>query len=362
MSIQVKISKPTELEAWDAYVSNHSQASVYHQSGWCRAIQQSYGHPVYNLTAVKIGPNKSTIVGVLPLVHIKHFMFGNNLFSLPFADLGGILADDAEIEKALLTKAIEIATEHAIPTIELRQAYPLTEPVLSSDTEYKYDANTSQETAKVRMLLDMPDSSEQLMNSFKSKLRSQIRRPLKHGLISKVGGIELLDDFYIVFAENMRGLGSPVHSKRFIENLLIELPGSARLFIIYNNNTPVACSLVLGHGRILANPWASSLRKYSRLSPNMLLYWNMLEYACDNGFTTFDFGRSTPEEGTYKFKKQWGAKKQPLCWQVFSNHPENNNASATDKSKFEMAMRVWKKLPVGVTKVIGPALRKNIGL
>lgn len=357
--MEIRLATIEDDSAWDTYVTAHPHGSAYHHSAWGKVIQQTYGHQIYNLIAKDAN---GAIVGVLPLVHIKHFLFGNNLFSQPFADLGGILADDAEVEKALLSQAVEIATEHTIPTIELRQTYPLDETVLSSDNAYKFDINASQQTAKVRMLLDLPDTSEQLMSSFKSKLRSQIRRPLKDGLTVKTGGTEFLDDFYIVFAENMRDLGSPVHSKSFIENLLNELPESSRIFIVYKDDTPLACSLTLGHGKTLANPWASSLRRYSRLSPNMLLYWTMLEYACDHGFSIFDFGRSTPDEGTYKFKKQWGATEHPLCWQIFSNHPENSNASSTDKSKFELAMQIWKKLPVSVSKVIGPVIRKNIGL
>ncbi len=359
MAVEIKLLNPVDTNLWNAYVAAHQHGSVYHHSVWGRAIQQTYGHQIFNLIA---NDSTGTVIGVLPLVHIKHFLFGNNLFSLPFADLGGILADDTEVEKALLTKAMEIAAEHGIPTIELRQTYELNVSALPSNTAYRYDTNASQQTAKVRMLLDLPDSSEELMSSFKSKLRSQIRRPLKDGLTAKVGGTELLNDFYIVFAENMRDLGSPVHSKRFIENLLNELPESTRIFIVYKDDTPLACSLTLGHGKILANPWASSLRRYSRLSPNMLLYWTMLEYACANGFSVFDFGRSTPDEGTYKFKKQWGAKESPLCWQILSNQTETSNSSTTDKSKFELAMQVWKKLPVSVSKVLGPVVRKNIGL
>ena len=94
----------------------------------------------------------------------------------------------------------------------------------------------------------------------------------------------------------------------------------------------------------------------------MLLYWTMFEYGCDNGFKTFDFGRSTPEEGTYKFKKQWGAVESPLCWQTISSQSGYDVSTISDKSKFDLAMRIWKHLPVSVSKAIGPSIRKNIGL
>ncbi len=200
------------------------------------------------------------------------------------------------------------------------------------------------------------------MKSFKSKLRSQIRKPINDGLYSKIGRLELLNDFYNIFSINMRDLGSPVHSKRLIHNVLEAFPDKARIIIIYNENIPLACSLVAGFNNILQNPWASALRKYSRLSPNMLLYWAMLEYACKNGYAYFDFGRSTPDEGTYKFKQQWGAEPRSLHWQYVSLNGHQFQDSELDKSKFNKAVACWQKLPVPVTTIFGPMLRKHIGL
>ena len=94
----------------------------------------------------------------------------------------------------------------------------------------------------------------------------------------------------------------------------------------------------------------------------MLLYWSMLEYACDNGYKYFDFGRSTPEEGTYRFKEQWGAKPTPLHWHYLSignNKPEQD---LLEHSKLDNAVKYWMKLPVSITKIFGPMIRKHIGL
>jgi hypothetical protein len=41
-------------------------------------------------------------------------------------------------------------------------------------------------------------------------------------------------------------------------------------------------------------------------------------------------------------------------------HPMEEKDS--EKSRFDKAIRYWKKLPVFVTKMIGPPLRKQIGL
>ena len=94
----------------------------------------------------------------------------------------------------------------------------------------------------------------------------------------------------------------------------------------------------------------------------MLLYWSMIEYACDNGYLLFDFGRSTPCEGTYNFKKQWGAQPESLYWQYISLNDCVLGEETPEKSRFAIAMEYWKKLPVQITKIIEPSIRKHIGL
>ena len=212
------------------------------------------------------------------------------------------------------------------------------------------------------MLLDLPESSEALMQSFKAKLRSQIKKPLKEGLKSKVGSVELLDYFYKVFSKNMRDLGSPVHSKSLMKNVLEEFFKESKIIMVYKDDQPIACSLIVGFKYTLENPWASALRQYSQLSPNMFLYWTMLEYACDNDLKYFDFGRSSPDEGTYKFKEQWGAIPTTLHWHYISLDSQPIDEETSEKSKFDKAIRFWQKIPVPITKIIGPMIRKHIGL
>jgi len=348
--MKIKIIQSVEDSVkWNAYVFSHPKSTLYHLSGWMNVIRKTYGHKTCYLMAAK---DDNTVSGVLPLVHLRSFIFGNSLISIPFFDMGGILADDEETEKALLSEAVLLGKRVNAKSIELRHAEAGNLSIPDSLTR----------SHKVRMILDLPESSDILMNSFKAKLRNQIKKPAKEGLQAKIGGLELLEDFYYVFLINMRDLGSPIHSKNFIKNLLEEFPDKAKIVIVYKDNQPLACSLVIGFKKMLQNPWASALKEYSRLSPNMLLYWTMLEYGCNNGYTSFDFGRSTPGEGTYRFKEQWGARPSPLYWHYISLNSREISSEPDEKSKFDKAVEYWKKLPVSLTKIIGPLIRKHIGL
>jgi serine/alanine adding enzyme len=384
---------PAIVQILDDFIGCSSTPLLYQLPVWPKIINSTYGHKIYYLMALKDGPQHKIvelsnwgacseqdseigdtafkrIAGILPLIHVKSFAFGNDLISLPFFDGGGVTADDVDAEKALMIEAVHLAHRLKAKSIQLRQTAPI-KSLSESDAEDPLNTTSSWLSAlnctfqkrmdKARMLLELPDSAEALMGTFKSKLRSQIRKPAKEGLAGKVGGLELLDDFYEVFSINMRDLGSPVHSKRFIKNVLEAFPEQSVICLVYREQQPLAGSVILGFRGTIYNPWASSLRKYSKLSPNMLLYWTMLQYACENSYKYFDFGRSSIEESTYKFKEQWGAKPQPLYWYYISlnNLPLKFD---TEKSRFDLAMRVWQKLPVHLTRILGPPIRKCIGL
>jgi len=217
-------------------------------------------------------------------------------------------------------------------------------------------------TKKVRMVLDLPAQADQLFKAIGPKLRAQVRRPEKAGCTVKDGGVELLDDFYRVFLVNMRLLGSPVHHYRFLRSIVTGFDDRCRVFVVYGKEgVPLACSITLFHQGLCVNPWASSDRRYQKIAPNMMLYWRMLEHAVERGCTAFDFGRSTVGEGTYRFKKQWGAHPQTLHW--YRTPDASREGEEPDSSrKKELFIAAWQKMPLCLTRCIGPLLRRQISL
>jgi hypothetical protein len=85
-----------------------------------------------------------------------------------------------------------------------------------------------------------------------------------------------------------------------------------------------------------------------------------MQYAAAQGCTVFDFGRSSIDSGTYHFKQQWGAKPVQIYWQVLGRKEQPENGSPAKSSKLQMAVECWKRLPVSLTRVIGPRIRKYI--
>jgi FemAB-related protein (PEP-CTERM system-associated) len=389
MIIETRLLNENESALWDRFVASHDQSGPYLTAAWRQIIGSTYRHTSYVLVAYEkptlitgvevfppsaaasapVGPTgyRSPLLGVLHIIHMRHPLFGNRLISLPYLDSSGILARNGEASNALLQSAIQIGRRLKVQYLELRQPHPLegmAEPAAWTGGRGLSNSlvRMSLFSDKSRMLLPLPGSSDELMKSFKSKLRNQITKSLREGLTARVGAHELVEDFYVVFSRNMRDLGSPVHDKALLTKAISEIPDCARLIVVYHESKPMACGFIIGHKRMMTNPWASALKEYSKLNPNMLLYWSMLQYASDHGYALFDFGRSTPGEGTFRFKEQWGAKPHTLYWYRFEFNPVGQASTFSERTKFDRFIAVWKKVPVPIANRLGPPIRKHIGL
>ena len=342
--MNTRIFEQTDTRRWKEFVENNSKTNCYHQIEWKEIIEKSFGHKAYYLYSEN---ENGRITGIAPLVHLKSFMFGSFMVSLPYFNYGGICADDEDTYSFLLNESVNLARRKGASHIEFRETSSINNSLQKKQT-------------KVSMTRPLPKSSDALWTSIGSKLRSQIKRPEREGMYFKIGREEELNAFYEVFCENMRDLGTPVYSINFFLNVLKTFPSSWICSVYTKGNKPVAAGFLVGFKDTLEIPWASSLRNYNSLSPNMLLYWSCLKFACDSGYKVFDFGRSTPNEGTYKFKEQWGAKPLPLYWYYWMQDDKYMPELNTSNPKFTLAIHVWQRLPVGLTKILGPMIVRNI--
>jgi len=341
-----------EKTEWDTYVTENRSGVFAHLYSWGETLVSTYGLDIFRLTARKKGLH-GRIVGVLPLILFSPPNFDKRLISLPYTDAAGILADDDDIFDRLLAAALELATDLGTVHLELRQLGEMFFPNLAPDIEDRIQHTPH--TFKVGLSRKLAPASEIIWTQLAAKVRNQVRKARKSGCRAKIGGSELLDDFFSVFSENMRDLGSPVHAPELFQRVTEKM--AVQIFVVYTQDTPTAAALVLRHNASLFNPWASSLRRFRPFCPNMLLYWTMLAYGSENGCRWFDFGRSTPGASTCRFKIQWGAEMQPLVWHIFSRKPhkwEPKNESLEDDS--------WKTLDLNVSRRQGPSVRRWISL
>ena len=122
----------------------------------------------------------------------------------------------------------------------------------------------------------------------------------------------------------------------------------------------LAASLTLRDARALRVPWAGADWRFRSLNANMLLYWKVLEFACREKYRAFDFGRSSPDSGTYRFKAQWGARPVPFHWHYWLREGTDLPGLSPANPKYRLAIRMWQRLPVAVAEWIGPHIVRSL--
>lgn len=328
-------------EGWDGFVTTTPSATVSHLYGWRRIISEAYGHSPLYLIARRNGET----TGILPLFHIKSRLFGNTLCSMPFQDYGGIVAHDEESARALLDRALQLKDELGAGSLELRHR------------DLVHVGAGTVRTDKATLILDISSGVESLWKSLSPKVRNQVRKAQKSGLSTRIGGAELLEEFYRPFAVNMRDLGSPVHHRRFFEKLFSVFGDSAGVMLVCEGSKTVGGLIALFLKDTVVVPWASCYRQYFSKCPNNLLYWDAIQNACARSCTMFDFGRSSVGSGTYNFKTQWGAQPIQLNWLIL---PGTHAPAKTDGAGLQLASSLWKHIPVAWANALGPLVRKHL--
>jgi CelD/BcsL family acetyltransferase involved in cellulose biosynthesis len=106
--------------------------------------------------------------------------------------------------------------------------------------------------------------------------------------------------------------------------------------------------------------FSGTLSEYNRYAINDFMYWELMKYGCEHDFSIFDFGRSKKDTGSFHFKRHWGFEPVtlPFLYQLVEQRdmPEVNPANP----KYSLMINVWRKLPLAVTKWIGPRVNRYI--
>lgn len=333
----------SNVQQWEEYIENHPDSTFYHQHEWKEVIGRSFGHKSYYLMAIE----HDQTVGVFPIIHLKSLLFGSIFCSMPFLNFGGICADDADVENALLSEAGKILKSSGGSYLEMRH-------------KKKSIADIPVKTHKVSMTLELNSDPDILWKNFKTKHRTNIRRAYKNGLEIKVGGREYLKEFYEILSIGWRDLGTPFYKFSFFETILDTFSDAVEIYLVYHDGIPIATAFNGLFKDTVEGMWTYSLREFAKLQTNYLLYWEMIKRACEGGYKLYHLGRSTNETGATFYKKKWNAITKQLYWEYLLNNGTELPELNVDNPKYQGAINLWKKLPVKATQLIGPYIAKNI--
>jgi FemAB-related protein (PEP-CTERM system-associated) len=341
-SYAVRTLEASQRGRWNEYVRVHPEATFFHQAQWADVLTRAFGHRSRYLYAESGG----VIVGVLPLVEIKSLLFGHALVSTPFCVYGGSLANDERAHQALERAACELGKELGVDYIEMRNRKPRHRGWLTKDLYVTF-----------RRAID-PDP-ERNMLAIPRKQRAMVRKGIQKQLVAEIdSGTERAYDLY---AESLRNLGTPVFSRHYMALLKETFAEECEILTVSHAGRPVA-SVLSFYFRDEVLPYYGGGSAAARdVAGNDFMYWQVMERARERGARVFDFGRSKRATGSFDFKTHWGFEPEPLSYEYFLvKAREMPNLSPTN-SKYEGLIGLWRRLPVGLTNLIGPPIARYLG-
>lgn len=232
-------------------------------------------------------------------------------------------------------------------SLEPRDFDPLPElgksqPLLRHRCYLPLSPNTSGH--KTDSLLRLENTVEQQWLSFHGQLRYKIGKCQRNGIEIRIGGIELLHDFYKAYRINIHHLGSMGLPEVFFKSLLEKYPGGiSRVLVAFYKNEPVGSAIMITWLHFAENPWFATLRPYNRYYVSYLLHWEMIKLAIGDKCRQYSFGHSSKGSGVHRYKQQWGAFDRTIY--MNSNEPVSDSLN-----KMQYLRHVIRLLPLSWVK------------
>ncbi|HEX9946609.1 MAG TPA: FemAB family XrtA/PEP-CTERM system-associated protein [Allosphingosinicella sp.] len=339
------LSDPAECARIDSYVAGHPDSVLFHRPQWSLAVEQGCGQRGHYLVAERPGGG---LAGCLALTDVRSVLFGRALVSTGFGTGGGALADDKAAADALLRAGWDLAGRLGCATLELRGG-PLPDDYVVRDDVY------------VGFEMALPQGEEAILKAIKRRHRG-VRRARALGLQTRIGtGPSDRADFFRVYGESMRNLGSPVFPRRLFDAMLDRFGQDADIVTIFNGASPVASVLNFYFKGAIHPYWGGGTWEARDCFGSELMYFEAMCHASRRGCTRFDFGRSKVGTGNHSFKMNWGMEPQPLRYGVRTAAGgaarDINPLSPENRLKVE----AWKKLPLWISNRLGPVLARGLG-
>lgn len=323
----IQLSTCDNNEAWNEFLEKEKEGQMItlaHNPSLGPILAKTFGYKSQNRFLMK--DNK--IVGVMPTV-----LFRDKVVSIPHFSYGGPIFNSSE------QNDVDLNALFQGKKFEIRS--------FSKLSEHVYDK-------KISCVLNVHESVDAQMMSLKSKLRQKIRKAEKIGYTTKIGGLELLDDFYGGYARRMLEFGSPPIGKVFFKNLLTDYEfGDVQIAVLYDGDKVIATSMALSYLNFNEVCWSSTDSEYNRFNIHALICWEMLKSSVEKKHKYYSFGRSTIDSNNHRFKKQWN----PLELPIYYNYSEPIGKSIKELS---FLTKIWKLQPLKTSVYFGHLISKYV--
>jgi FemAB-related protein (PEP-CTERM system-associated) len=332
-----------ERHEWDDFVRRTPGGTFFHLIGWKQVLERAFGFTSCYLLARR----GARVVGVLPLFELHGRGVRHCLHSVPFAVEGGVCTDDEAAAAALEQAALTLADACGARSVELRDGRAGNGFQICGERNFRFRRR-------------LPDSDAELLATIPAKRRNMLRLGARSHLVCRVDFADL-PIFYDLYARTLRRLGTPVFPRRYFRLLVEEFRDQCALLTVWHEGVAAAGALAFFFGDTVLPYYVAGRRDYFRYAVSDFMYWELMRLARQRGCPVFDFGRSRLGSGTYEFKRHWGFAPEPLRYRLATRGITAPVDHSLEGGRIQVLRRAWQRLPLSVTKLIGPFLLRRYG-
>lgn len=341
--LSTRFIDPISDPDWLSFVAGSPSGEIFHHPLWLELLRLQYG---YELQACCV-ENGAGIEAGIPIARVNSRLTGRRMVSLPFSDIcSPALAGDASSE-ALDALAKALSKETRRSGLELTVHGSLPSPKAFVRTRF------------VRHILPLTDDPGQVEDGFTKSRARGVKKARREGLVGvRRTDLAALDTFYSLHLRTRRKLGVPTQPKRFIRRFEeLFAAGLGFVWTIVEDDQPIAAAVFLTHNGTVTYKYGASDERALNKRPNNLLLSEAIRWSCEEGFHTFDFGRTELEnEGLRAFKSGWGANEVELPYTYFSDHEPASESALRDR----IMGATIRRSPALVGRMVGEALYRHV--
>lgn len=347
---------PQKDERWDQFVERHPHGWLCHLSGWKLLLERCFSH-IKGFYIVKVNSPNNEICAGLPIFKVNSFLTGKRLVSIPFGTLCDPLYYHETDLQEITDSAIQLGKQYKPAFIEIRN----------------FKTNSLAEDPRFRATLifknhylNLTDDLESIKKRFhRSCVRQRIDRALKSNLTLKLGESE--DDlrrFYRLYLITRKRNQVPSMPYHFVKSIweIFQPSGKISLLLAEHENTVIAALLMFKYKDRVSVEFAGSDDSYKSVSPNHFLFWKAINISKAEGYSLFDFGRTSPNNRQLMdFKAHWGTRVADILHHYYFGNFPNNLKYPEDKFTYAAVQTLTRVVPMFFYPVFGKMCYRHLG-
>ena len=341
----VRIVNPLETADWDKRVEQLPGATFFHSAAWAQVLTKSYRFtPVYF-----VGEKDQNLVSVLPMVEVNSWLTGRRGISLPFTDECQPLCPDAPTFRALFDAARQHGVERSWKYMECR-----------GGKDFLPDAPAS--TRFFDHQLPLVSDTKTVFGQFSDSVRRAVRKAEKSELSVEFSrDLEAVRAFHRLLCLTRKRHGVPPQPFDFFEQIHRDVLASGKGWVVLarHKGQPIAGGVFFHFGKTALYKFGASDDAMQHLRANNLVMARAIDWYAQNGFTSFDFGRtSVHNEGLRNFKLGWGSTERQIEYVRLA--PRTGKYLAAPDKENGLSQRIFNRLPIGISRLIGSTLYRHV--